>query len=436
MISLAAISLGVIIGLIAGLFPGLHVYNVMGFILVFFASKVSTIWLINFAIAVLVTYTFSNTLSSVFLSLPDESTAFMLLPAAKFLRYQRGYEAVVLTNTGGLFGVMIFALSLYFFREQLTILHTLIKPYIGGILLTILIYLVISEWPKSFDREEAGIKRFFEAFKSIGAGLIVWITSGILGFYVLNATYVSSGFAFQGLLAVFVGLFAAPMLIFNIVSNFKIPQQKIPDTVETTFSPTAIGVLSGLLGGSIAAYLPIVTGGIGGVLAGHTTATRSQRAFMIGYGASKVIYYVGALLLFFLPTLTIRRGGMAWMLTPFVSDDIKVDLFFYLIILTIVVAGIAFLLTEILARILAKNIHKVNVRLLSTILLILLVIAVGYVGKENMFYTYTIFLTSTGIGLFATLFNTRRINCMGVLLIPVTLNMLGLAEPIKRLLGI
>jgi TctA family transporter len=41
-----------------------------------------------------------------------------------------------------------------------------------------------------------------------------------------------------------------------------------------------------------------------------------------------------------------------------------------------------------------------------------------------------------GIGLIPVLFGSRRMNCLGVLLIPITLNMAGVGPDIARLLGL
>ncbi len=75
------------------------------------------------------------------------------------------------------------------------------------------------------------------------------------------------------------------------------------------------GATSGVLGGLFAAFLPVVTGGIGGFVAGHATAQRDDRAFLVAQGAAKIVYYVGGLLLFFVPGLHLTRGGMAWMVS-------------------------------------------------------------------------------------------------------------------------
>jgi len=45
-------------------------------------------------------------------------------------------------------------------------------------------------------------------------------------------------------------------------------------------------------------------------------------------------------------------------------------------------------------------------------------------------------LPATAIGLIPTLFGSRRMNCLGVLLLPITLNMAGVGPAIAKMLGL
>jgi putative membrane protein len=73
----------------------------------------------------------------------------------------------------------------------------------------------------------------------------------------------------------------------------------------------ARGVFAGLLGGSLAAFFPVVTGSINGLLAGRH-AQRDDRLFILSQAIKQLC--VGGLLLF-LCGLGLARGGMAWMLS-------------------------------------------------------------------------------------------------------------------------
>jgi len=43
---------------------------------------------------------------------------------------------------------------------------------------------------------------------------------------------------------------------------------------------------------------------------------------------------------------------------------------------------------------------------------------------------------ATGIGLIPVLWGSRRMNCMGVLLLPIALNMVGAGDVVARFLGL
>jgi TctA family transporter len=45
-------------------------------------------------------------------------------------------------------------------------------------------------------------------------------------------------------------------------------------------------------------------------------------------------------------------------------------------------------------------------------------------------------VAATGIGLIPVAFGCRRMNCMGVLLVPITLNMAGVGASVAHVLGL
>ncbi len=114
---------------------------------------------------------------------------------------------------------------------------------------------------------------------------------------------------------VFVGLFAVAGIIQNLVSKQKVPPQHEATSIDVDYRLSGRD-LAGTIGGGLAATIPAVTGGIGGIIAGHATGQRDDRIFVISQGVSKTIYYVGAFLLFFVPTLQFSRGGMTIILKP------------------------------------------------------------------------------------------------------------------------
>ncbi|KXB03679.1 hypothetical protein AKJ47_01810 [candidate division MSBL1 archaeon SCGC-AAA261G05] len=113
---------------------------------------------------------------------------------------------------------------------------------------------------------------------------------------------------FQNIMPAFVGFYAMPWVLINLASKDEYPEQFVPEKFTSNKMQITRGITSGCLGGSIAAYTPIVTAGIGGLLAGHATTTRDNVSFTVSYGASSFVYYVGAFLLLWLPLVHMTRG--------------------------------------------------------------------------------------------------------------------------------
>jgi putative membrane protein len=212
----------------------------------------------------------------------------------------------------------------------------------------------------------------------------------------------------------------------------RVPEQHVAASLDVTPSHLLRGIASGALGGLFAAFFPVVTGGVGGFLAGHATAQRDDRVFILSQGASKSVYYVGGLLLLFVPGLHLARGGMASMLsTIYVPDS---PLAYFTAVAAIAVSGaVSFLLLIVLSRFAIRVVTRVHYRVVNAATLAILI---GLIAALTGTGGLLIALAATGIGLIPTLFGSRRMNCLGVLLLPVTLNMLGVGPLVAKLLGL
>ncbi len=421
---LAASAAGALVASVLALVPALHIYNVAGFIILATATLgefAPPEMLAMFFLGLITSYSMLNTIPSIFLSAPDDSTVFVVLPGQKYLLQRRGYEAVVLTGIGGLGGIGVLALLTPVASSVLPALRTILQPHMHWILWTVIAFMLISEWPKGSDRAPAGLRRWWGGWKSLTAGLITFLLSGLLGFILLYRSLVPVTLAYQNLLPAFVGLFAVPWIIQNVLSRIELPEQYIATTVDATPWLFLRGTFAGALGGLFAAFFPVVTGGLGGFIAGHATAQRDDRLFIISQGASKVVYYVGGFLFFFVPGLHLTRGGMAWMLSSLWSSYTPQT--YYLATAAVVLTGIlSFFLLLLMTRVVIKLVSKVHYRWVSLgTLAVLLIIVVGMTGWGGLL----ICAVSTGIGFIPVLWGSRRMNCMGVLLLPIGLNMVG-----------
>lgn len=426
---------GALVAAVLSIVPALHVYNVAGFLLLATATYGELILpeaLAFFFLGMVTGYAILNSIASIFLSVPDDSTIFIVLPGQKYLLQRRGYEAIVLSGLGGLGGILVLVLLTPFTSNVLPMVRAVLTPHMAWILWTIIAYMLISEWPKGSDRAPAGIRRWWEGWKSLTAGLVTFFLSGLLGFVLMYRSPVPVTVGYQSLLPAFIGLFAVPWVLQNIIARTEIPPQHYCRSVDANASVLLRGTLAGSLGGLFAAMFPLVTGGIGGFLAGHATAQRDERVFVISQGASKVVYYVGGFLFFFAPGLQRVKGGMAAMLSTIWGGT--TPQFYLLAVGAIVLTGVlSFFLSLALTRLVVAVLARVDYRWISVATLaILLTIVIGMTGLGGLL----VCAVATGIGLIPPLWGSRRMNCMGVLLLPIALSMTGVGDTVAGWLGL
>jgi len=428
--------LGAMAASVLALIPALHIYNVAGLLILAAAPLSSILTLDQLAMLLLgmvVGYSMLSTIPATFLAAPDEASVFIVLPGQKWLLQRRGYEAVVLTGVGGLGGLIVVVALSPIAGEAARILQQIVAPHLGWILAAIIAFMLMSEWPKAGERGRSGRRRFLAAWTQLGAGLLTFLLSGLLGFIIMYRSVVPTEIAFQNLLPAFLGLFAVPMVLTNFIMGTRIPPQHIAHSLDVSPSHLLRGIASGALGGLFAAFFPVVTGGVGGFLAAHATAQRDDRVFILSQGASKTVYYVGGFLLFFMPGLSLARGGMAAMLSTIYTSH-ATPLTYFTAVAAIAVSGaVSFLLLVLLSRVAIRVVQRVPYRVTNAATLAILVMLIGALtGAGGLL----IALAATGIGMIPTLFGSRRMNCLGVLLLPITMNMLGVGPTVARMLGL
>jgi len=427
--------LGTVLSSFLSCIPALHIYNVAGLLIILGVKLEGVVpgeVLALFMLGLVVGYAVLNTIPSIFFGAPDDSTLFIVLPGQKYLMQQRGFEASVLTGVGGLGGLLVLLVLSPLLPKVLPLVRTVVAPHLHWILGAVILFMLMSEWPKGSDRGSSGLAKFLDAWRSLGAGLLTFVLSGILGFVLFYSSLVPTEMAFQNLLPAFVGLFAIPWVLQNLISQARVPEQHVARSVDLSPTLIARGVGAGALGGLFAAFFPVVTGGIGGFLAGHATAQRDDRLFIVSQGASKLIYYVGAFLFFFVPGLHLTRGGMAWMLSVIYTPHTP-QIYWVAVGAVLLCGALAFLMLLWLSRVAIRLVSRVDYRWISAATLVLLVgIVLALTGWGGLF----IALVATAIGLIPVMWGSRRMNCMGVLLLPLTLNMAGLGTTVAGWLGL
>ncbi|MBN1297702.1 tripartite tricarboxylate transporter permease, partial [bacterium] len=250
---------GTAAGALISLIPSLHIYNTAGIALILWSATENLIpypAVAPFFISLVVAFAFVNTLPMTLIGAPDESATVTVLPGMKYLMSGKGYEAVVLTSIGALIGLGILVVSAPLWSRLLPFLHGILSPHMHWIIMAVIVYMLMSEWPKGEGLGVTLFQRLKHAWSNLAGGLLTFGLAGLLGLIVTSRSLVGPEAGFQNIMPVFVGLFAIPGAIQHLLSRESIPHQHIGTSVEVTRSDLAAGTLQGLIGGGIAAYLP------------------------------------------------------------------------------------------------------------------------------------------------------------------------------------
>jgi len=435
--ALIALSLcGALAGAGLGLLPGLHVYNVAGALLLFAAASPDALppeALGMLMIGLVVGWAMTSALPTVFLFAPDDAGAGAILPATRALLLGRGAEASLLIGAGSLAALVALVALAPLLDGLFRPLRAILQEHTPWMLCAVIAFLLLGEWPRVEATPGASpARRLARAWAYLGAGLLTFVLSGLIGFALMTRSPIPAEAAFQNLMPAFVGLFALPGLIQIATFGRRIPAQQWPTGLPITPALWARATLTGLAGGLFAAFVPVISGGIGGLLAGHASAERDERAFLISQGASKIVYYVGSLLLLFIPGLSLTRGGMAWMLSSlYIPHGWRA---FALSVAAAALGGaLSFWVLLLCARALSRIAHTVNPIAVAALAAALsLAMVAAFTGPAGLLVA----LAATPVGLIPVFVGGRRLNTLGVVLLPITLNAVGLGPWLARLLGL
>jgi putative membrane protein len=109
------------------------------------------------------------------------------------------------------------------------------------------------------------------------------------------------------------------------------------------------------------------------------------------------------------------------------------QLYFTTVAAMAVCGAVSFGLLIVFSRAAIKVVARVDYRTLSVITLVILI---GLVFITTGLGGLIVLIPATAIGMIPTLFGSRRMNCLGVLLLPITLNMAGIGPSVAHLLGL
>ncbi|MCK5283376.1 MAG: tripartite tricarboxylate transporter permease [Nanoarchaeota archaeon] len=394
----AAIILGCFFGIITGLIPGIHV-NLVSILLISVSPALlvytSPIVLAVFIISLALTHTFLDSIPSIFLGAPDPDMVLSVLPGHKMLLEGKGYEAVKLTVIGSFFCLLVTLMLIPILVPFLPLIYSSIQPYMGYILLAVVIAMILME---------KGVKKKF-------IGMYIFFQAGMLGLLVINMPNLK-----QPLFPMLSGLFGISTLLLSLGEKVIIPKQEITSTVKVGKVKTLKAIIAGVFSGSLTGLFPGLGAAqasiIGMVLVGRSIG---MHAFLILVGGINTVNFAFSMATFY--ALEKARNGAIVAVMDMTSKISYPELMIF--ILSALVAGcVAAFLALSIGKVFSKLISKVNYRFLVfgviSLISVLVFLLTGVMG-------FLVLIVSIFIGMMPALLNVKRSHNMGCLLLPVIL---------------
>ncbi len=387
-----ALLLGILAGTITGLLPGIHI-NLVSAIIVSSIAFIpfSPIIVVTFIVAMAIAHTFLDFIPSIYLGAPEEDTFLAVLPGHELLKEGKGHEAITIALLGSVSALGAILILTPIAIYSLPAIEKILLPTIPFILVFVSSYMILRE------------EKHFLAF-------VVFLLAGFLGILTFNLPIK------EPLLPLLTGLFGASSIILSLKNENKITEQTI--TPIKHISLTKQDIKKAFVGAAIStpfcSFLPALGSGYAALISSEIVP-QTRRGFLLLNGMLNTI--IMGLSFVVLYTLNKSRTGAAAATKSLLEQISITDLSTILVVIAI--SGvISFFLGISLSILSAKLINKINYKILS--LVVLLVIISSVLIFSNPLGALT-FVAGTAIGIFAIESGIRRTNLMGCLLIPTIL---------------
>lgn len=388
-----SIAVGIFLGIITGLTPGIHINLVAAILLALsinLSDKIPVYYLAVSILSMSMTHIFLDSIPSIFLGAPDTDQILTVLPGHRLLLKGMGYQAVAIISLGALSAIVLAFILSPFTIWFIKIAFEFIKPYIGIVLILASIALIIRENHSKFW------------------AFITFSLSGVLGLAAFNIDNLN-----EPLFPMLSGLFGISTLILSISQKITIPAQfkvfpKISFKEIAKLTPLAT------VASSLFSFLPGLGSAQATILASSITKKLTTENFLFLNGGINAVNMLTSVLSLY--AIDKARNGSIVVMSKLVELT-KEKLIIFLII-SLVVSIAAFFLSLFLASIFTKFIPKVNYKWLCiSIIIFVSALAFYFSGLIGIF----VLLTSTLLGLIPTLKNIGKNHLMGCLLLPIIL---------------
>jgi putative membrane protein len=393
--------IGIVLGTISGIIPGVHANTLAGVLLSFqlvLLSLFGPLVLSGAMFAALITHTFVDAVPSTFLGIPDADTSLAVLPAHALCLEGNGEEAVRIAALGSACAMVVAVpLSVVCFF-LLPALQPFFDWWIGILLIASIGYMIVtSECP--------------------GWGLALFLGSGVLGIFALHYAFLSWHTLAGGssiLMPLLTGLFGISVLI--TASQGKLPEQHfrgIRMEGTTIMKCSLLGTIAGIAVG----WLPgLSTASANGVLASIIGYDKDRRAYILATNAANTANaFIGLAALFALSRM--RNGVMVALSelpTPTMSE---------LTVVGVLAALAGYIITIALSRS-AGRFNGIDGKMLNrSVIAFIVALSIILTGPFGVI----VLILATALGLVPWLVNIPRVYCMGAIMLPVILYSFGVA---------
>lgn len=398
--------LGIGIGTITGMTPGIHV-NTAGAILfavsTILLSFVSPEFLCVLMVSMSIAHALLEFVPSMLLGVPEEGTALSVLPGHKMVLEGRSKEAIRIVSIGGFGAIIVTILLLPIFAIVLPPTYELLKPVTWILLLIASIYLIY---------------KVTSTLKGFLWSLLLFILSGILGWIIFQAP-LSSGIS---LMCVFSGLFGISTILFSLNDNSTIPHQnKFYDLdidnakIKSIITGGTTGAILGFLPGFGPAQGSVIAQSASGQSNNDDENTTNFLLAISGLNTSDCLFSLIAIYLIGNP-----RSGIAVYMSYLISEFNLSHLIVF-IFASLIAVSLSLALCLKLGDSFSKLMSGIDYRKLSIAVIILQVILLYIFGlyyQAPLPYLTLMLVTSTAMGLLPHYLDVGKSHLMGVLIIP------------------
>jgi len=403
--------LGVSIGILAGITPGIHINTMIPLLLSLSFLFPNPYYIAILIVSVSCTEMFIDYIPSIFIGAPDTDTALSVLPGHRLLFEGRGYEAIKLTVVGGLGALLFGLLTIAFISNIFSFLYEVSRPYMHYIIAIVVVFMVTSE----------------KKSKKILSAVLIISLSGFFGFLTLNSSIMPQE---DILFPVFTGMFGLSGLIISLSERSSIPKQGNDSKLKISKKEMIKSIVLASLAGIMVGFLPAVGISEAATMVQYLGGSGESRSFLITVSGINVANDAFSLISLYL--VSNPRSGASVAIQKILTELTFFDTLF-LIGVILFAAGIAAMLTLYLGKNIPKFLIKLNYRYLTlfviTFIVVLVFLLTGFFGLLVLF-------TSTAIGMLCVFLEIRRSHCIGILLIPTILFFAELNPFVVSALGI